>query len=275
MANSALRPSHQGSDAILVEIGSRYNPEDKRERELGYLPLSVDNADVEGIVVTTAKLAKVAGRIIFDDGLPETLSEKVKVTAGTRMTPSSPMMMIGPPQSAEVRDDFTFELSGLFGPQTIAVTGQPREWIVKSVKYRGEEVTDMPVEFKTSTDPRALEIVLTRRVALVSGRVLDDDGKPAEEGVVVLVPADAARRKAGIHVLKFATLKPGGAFSLGPVRAGEYIIAAQSGTPMQVASLSFAADSAEKVERIAALGERILLVENEQRTMDLRVVKPQ
>jgi hypothetical protein len=263
-----------GEYAILVEIGSRYNPEDKRERELGYLPISVDSADVEGVVVTTSKLAKVAGRIVFEEGLPETMSEKIKVTTGmTRTTPHG--MMTGPPASAEVRDDSTFELTGLFGPQIVAVTGQPRGWVVKSVKYRGEDVTDLPVEFKTSTDPRALEVVLTRRVALVSGRALDDEGKPIEEGFVVLLPADAARRKAGRHLLKFATLKSDGAYSLGPVRAGEYIIAALGGTQILMLSLSFDDGSTEKVERIAAQGERILLVENDQRTMELRVLRGQ
>lgn len=111
-----------GEYAILVEIGSRFNPEDKRERELGYMPISVDNADVEGVVVTTTKLTKIAGRIIFDDGLPETLSEKIRVTVVMTRTPHYGMM-VGRSPAAEVREDSTFELTELFGPQTIAVTG--------------------------------------------------------------------------------------------------------------------------------------------------------
>ena len=37
-----------GDYAIYVEIGSRFNPEDKRERELGYVPIRIDSGDVEG-----------------------------------------------------------------------------------------------------------------------------------------------------------------------------------------------------------------------------------
>ena len=44
---------------------------------------------------------------------------------------------------------------------------------------------------------------------------------------------------------------------------------------MSLMSLSMADGSAEKIERLATLGERILLVENEKKVMDLRVVKPQ
>ena len=157
-----------GDYAIQVEIGSRYNPEDKRERELGYLPIRVDGGDVEGLVVTTTKLARVAGRIVFEDSTPATGGQPIRVIAGTPPATAG-RISSGPWPGAEVRTDSTFELTGLFGPQVITVAGQPREWIVKSITYRGDDVTDVPVEFKTSTDPTALEITMTRRGAIVSG----------------------------------------------------------------------------------------------------------
>ena len=256
-----------GDYAIQVEIGSRYNPEDKRERELGYLPIRVDGGDVEGLVVTTTKLARVAGRIVFEDGTPAG-GESIRVTAA--MPPATAgRISSGPWPSAEVRPDSTFELTGLFGPQIITVAGQPREWIVKSVTYRGDDITDLPVEFKTSPDPAALEIAMTRRGAIVSGRVLDVAGNGTEAGYVLLISADPARRRSGLGMVTTAEPKTDGAFTLGPVRQGEYVVLAASGEAMM--HLSY--PDGESLERFVHEGERIILVENEKRSIDLRVVK--
>ena len=131
-------------------------------------------------------------------------------------------------------------------------------------------MTDVGVEFTTSSDPRNLEIVLTKQAALVSGRVLDDAGEAPEEAFVVLLAGDAAKRRAVGHEESRAAMKGDGTFRLGPVRAGEYTIVALSGPAM----MGLALEDEKTHERIASLGKRIVLSENEQRTIDLRVAKP-
>ena len=71
-----------GDYAIQVEIGSPLQSGRQAGAEIGYLPIRVDNADVEGVVVTTSKLTKVAGRIVFDEGQPDKLADKIRVMAG-------------------------------------------------------------------------------------------------------------------------------------------------------------------------------------------------
>ncbi len=189
------------------------------------MPVRVDDADVGGIVVTTTKLAKVAGRIVFEGGAPEK-SAPIRVAAETSSALSA--VSVGGWPHAEVRNDFTFELTGLFGPHIITLTGQPPGWVVKSVKYREADITDTPVEFKTSTDPAALEITLSRQGAVVSGRVLDGAGKGIDAGYVLLFSADPARRQFGLSSVKTTRPKADGSFTLGTVRAGEYVIVAVS-----------------------------------------------
>ena len=60
-----------------------------------------------------------------------------------------------------MREDLTFELDSLYGQQFLTVEGLGREWVVKSVRYRNENVTGLPVEYKSSADPDDLQIVLT------------------------------------------------------------------------------------------------------------------
>ena len=261
-----------GDYAIQVEIGSRDNPEDKRERELGYLPVRVETGDVENVIVTTNTLAKIRGRMTFEEGAPHVRTEPIRVVANVPPVASGGRRSFGGPwPSGELKDDFTFELSGLFGHHIITVTGQPREWIVKAIKYRGDDVTGTPVEFKTSTDPSALEIVMTRRGAVVDGRVLDAAGKATQAGYVVLTSADPARRRLGTGIVQTASPSPDGTYSLGPVRAGEYVLFAVSGEAMM--HLSMPEPDEDALDRAAHSGERVVLVENEKRTVDLRLLK--
>ena len=152
------------------------------------------------------------------------------------------------------------------------VMGPPRGWIVKSVKYRGDDVTDTAVEFQSSTDPRLLEVTLTNQGAMITGRVLGDDGKDSPDAYVVMLPGDVARWRP-FPGMPTITPKADGTFTIGPVRAGEYVIAAVTGLSM--ARLFEPSARADIAERIAKDGERIVLVENDKHSIDLRITKLQ
>ena len=144
-----------GNYAIQVSIGNwRFtNPEDKRDQEIGYVPVRVDATNIDGVVVATSKAAKVAGRIVFEGGIPEQGMPKLSIMTTPDRFAGGGRIMFGPQSPATVRDDMSFELDGLFGPQLLMVMGTPRGWIVKSVKYRGDDVTDRAVESDPATIP--------------------------------------------------------------------------------------------------------------------------
>ena len=263
-----------GDYAIQVSTGDWHfpNPENKQDREIGYAPVRVDVEDIDGLVVATSKPAKVAGRMVFEGGAPQQGTSKLSVMTAPDDLTGRGSMIFGPQTSAAVRDDLSFELDGLFGPQLLMVMGPPRGWIVKSVKYRGDDVTDTAVEFKSSTDPRLLEVTLTNQGAIVTGRVLGDDGKESPDAYVVMLPGDVTRWRP-FPGMPAITPKADGTFTIGPVRAGEYVIAAVTG--MSMARLFEPSARAEIAERIAKGGERIILVENDKHSIDLRITKLQ
>ena len=262
-----------GDYAIHVSTGNwRFpTPDDKGNREMGYAPVRVDT-DVDGLVVATAKPAKVAGRIVFEGGAPDQGPSKLSVMARPDDTSGRGHMMFGPQMPAAVREDLSFELDGLFGPQLLMVMGPPRGWIIKSVKYRGDDVTETAVEFKSSSDPRLLEVTLTNQGAVVTGRVLDDNGKESPDALVVLLPAEVSRWRPFPGTPAIAP-RSDGTFTIGPVRAGEYVVAAVTG--MSMARLFDPSARAEIAERIVRAGERIVLVENDKHSVDLRITKLQ
>ena len=256
-----------GDYEVQVSIGDG-SSDDKREPELGSALVRVSNADVGGIVVVTTLLGKVAGRILFEDGTFEKRSEPMRVNAEASSALRG--MSSGSWSIAEVRSDLTFELTGFVGPHIITVTGQPPEWVVRSVKYRDDDITDTPIELKASTHPAVLEITMTRRGAVVSGRVLDPTGAGSARGYVLLMMADPARRQFGQGTVKTTRSKFDGSFTLDAVRPGEYVILAVTAATVNNLPLN----EPEDLERVARAGERIVLVENEKREIRLRVVTP-
>ena len=142
---------------------------------------------------------------------------------------------------------------------------------MRAVNYRGDDVTHTPVEFKASADPAAVEIFLTKRGAVVSGRLLDSAGRGTEAAYVVLISADPVRRRHGTGVVSSVHPKADGAFTLDPVPAGEYVIVAATGE--QVMHVSMPRADGETLERLVESGERLVLVDNEARSIDLRLLK--
>jgi hypothetical protein len=258
-----------GEYAISAQMGGPNTyPPDTREVEVGYLPFRVDTSDVEGLVVTMARPAKVAGRVVFEEGWPPA-RRRPPLMVQVRFDRSTRRPMSGPPPTATVKEDLTFELSGLAGPQVIGLSGYPAdEWTLKAIRYRGEDILSVPTEFKTSTDPRTLEIVLTNRGARISGRVLDQKGVAVEDGAasVLIFPADPQEWRT--ETTGFAMMPTReGMFRAGPRRPGDYLIVA-----IAVEDLVFPRDTTQ-FERLAKVAEKVTLLDGDQRTMDLTVVK--
>jgi hypothetical protein len=104
----------------------------------------------------------------------------------------------------------------------------------------------------------------------VSGRVLDAAGKNASAAYALLISTDPLKRQSGLGIVKRAMVKPDGSFTLGPVRAGEYVLAA--GAIESPTLLSF--PDGDDLESVAESGERITLAEGEKRQLDVRLAKP-
>ena len=217
--------------------------------------LTVGTADIESIVLTLARPARVNGRVLFEDGAPE------EITAiSVQAEPSLLAASRGP--AITVGRDHRFEATGIFGPSVLRVSGLPGGWIVKSIRYRGTDVTNVPTEFRTGPDE--LEILLTRRVATLSGRVVDGLGNVVQAGRVVLAPADPAQWRAG-SIRNSVRVSSNGRFTFRPMAAGEYLVVALSEGDHD------ALGDNPPYASIASLADRITLNEHERRTLDVRM----
>ena len=166
--------------------------------------------------------------------------------------------------TARVKEDLTFELGNLHETGRITVTGQPQGWVVKSVIYQGRDVANLPVSFETSTDPRAIEIHVTSRVAYATGRAIAPDKRTL---TVLLLTADRNRWTTSSGLVAQAAVRPDGTFTVGPVVAGEYLILAT--TPQTFVEIL--RDPKTSLERVATSAVSIFLAENERQALTLYV----
>jgi len=164
---------------------------------------------------------------------------------------------------AAVMDDHSFRFQGLTGRCRFDIENLPPEWYVKSIRYNGEDITEDAAELKSGKNA-ALEVVISTRGATISGHAFGDDGQAAKGGVAVIFPVDQTQRKGDQPWT--ARITDTGAFKLGPRRPGDYFVAALEYIEVPDG------DPRPLFARLAEVAEHVTLAENEQRTLDLRIV---
>ena len=261
-----VRDVPPGEYGIRAEIGGPGTfGRDKREREVGYIRVTVDGANIENLIVQTARGATVHGRIEFEGERPSSLSGARVVTRPSR---ESGIYMSGPFEPATIGADDTFQLSGLFGPNTVQVIGLPRPWIVKAIHYRETDIFGRAVEMKSSSDPSQLRVVLTNRSATLTGRVEGLEGRDPATVRVLFYPVDLPSRADMSGILYSMPAGDDGAFKVAPLRAGDYFVVAMLADEVPVMT-----PTNNHLEKLAKVAERITLAEGEERTIRVRVSK--
>jgi hypothetical protein len=97
----------------------------------------------------------------------------------------------GGPVPSETHGDWTFEVSHLFGWERVFVSVAAPGWTLKRITRNNIDITDEPVDFREK-DVDDVEIVLTSKVARVSGGVSDDKG-PVIDYAIVIFSSDPTR----------------------------------------------------------------------------------
>lgn len=252
-----------GKYVLTAQSGGPEHPAAGSERQMAFQAIEVTSADVEGLVLMMKKGARVRGILTFEDGLPADLrTERLNVLLHPGITGGA-----GPPAPAAVTPDLRFEAEDLFGRLLITVSGLPAGAVVRSVRYPGGEILDRPTEFEE--DPRAIiEVLITSRSAELSGRVLDERGRPYEDARIYCFPADPGRWEGYMSGEGFSGKD--GVFRVRDLAPGEYLVAAIS-VDGQKALIAGDAHDKELRARLSRIAERVTLLDNDRRTLDLRV----
>ena len=201
------------------------------EGEFGSLPVTVSGAeDVTGLVLQTSAGSAITGHFSFDTADRSKLPPPGRIElAAIAVDPD-----LSPTQtaSANVHDDWTFEMMGINGPRRLQLVRAPAEFALREIRVRGFDVTDRPLPFGTKNQSLTdVEVVLTDRISTVTGAVTDSDGRPVATGYVVVVSTDRSRWYPSSRFMRTAATGSGGAFSVSGLPFGSYYVVAVARLP--------------------------------------------
>ena len=255
---------------LWASIGGPANPSDTRpparEHEAAYALLDMEGTDVAGFTLTMSRGQKVAGRVLFEGGVPQAPG-KLRMLVQMRL-PQGPMSTIGsrPPFSA-VDGDLNFELADVYRLPLIAgIQGLPDGWVVKSVRYDGRDIADVATDFGQARE-RRLEILVTNRVAKPSVRVTDDQGRSVTSYQVLLIPANPARWRSALWGASDVP-SPEGVLKLGVILPGDYLIAAVTWDDYRVLIRD-----PSRIDGLATIAQKVTLAEGDSRTVEVHMIR--
>jgi hypothetical protein len=192
------------------------------DEESGALPITVLGDDLTGLVVTAARATPISGQVVFDGNPPDKLkpSEFMFFMHGTTMGP----MSWG--NELRTKDDWTLEGKGKNGPLVIDPGRFPEGWTVKAVMLNGADVTESGIPVAPGEPVDGVQVVLTSRIARVTGAVSAENGQPARDYVVVLYGEDASSWRVFSRRVQLARPDQEGRFQAKDLPPGHYLAVA-------------------------------------------------
>ena len=231
----------------------------------------IAGGDVSGISLQASPGATVSGRVIFE-GTSSAQTSRFTVTA---MSAPSRDSYPGPYASpAQVREDSTFTLVGLFGEHVFRLGGTPGSgalgnWALKAVYLNGRDITDTAMAFDGRETLGGLQIVITDRITHLTVTVNDESGQPADTAFVMVFPDDPARwnATAGSRFQRLGSARSTTPYKTDALPPDDYVAVALPSLP------NVDPWDSEFLERMSKSGVRFTLHEGETKALTLKMVE--
>jgi hypothetical protein len=233
------------------------------DAEIAFVDLTVNGDDVNGVKLIANKSSTVSGRIVVDPPAAQALRPSSLRLIVQSVEPD--MMFIGGTPPAVVNDDLTFELKSNPGQWRIAIAGPAPGWTIRTVRYRGADVTDSGVEIRPNEALADIEVELTNHVTELTGAVTTTKGDASKDYSVIVFPQDRDKWTPNSRYLKTSRPDQDGRFKVSALPPGEYyVIALDYVDPNDWNDPQF-------LDGIRARATRLSINEGETKSLDLRI----
>jgi protocatechuate 3,4-dioxygenase beta subunit len=187
----------------------------------------VGDGDVQRVTLSPRRSPEVIGSISTDERTPPPfVASRVRLST----IPTDPDRVLprwGESSGITVRPDWTFRATGLDGPQLFRVTGLPDDWMLKEVRIGERDITDVPYTVPPGgADVKGVEVVLSRKIALLSGEVTGPAAATPADATVIVFAEDSARWGIGSRFVRAVRPDDRGRFSIPALPPGKYRVAA-------------------------------------------------
>jgi len=151
---------------------------------------------------------------------------------------------------------------------TPAAAAGGARWILKSAVLNGRDLADGAFELKPGSDIAGLTITFTDRAAEISGRLIDEAGRPLARYSVVVFPTNRTLWLPDSRRIRSAAPATDGKFTVAGLPSGEYAIAAAEDIDaIDLADASF-------LKSLLASAFKVTLADGERKRQDLRIPSP-
>jgi hypothetical protein len=183
MLNEASTALSMTGDSRPAGAVPSANPQ---EQEFASVPITVAGEDISNLVVVTTRGVTATGHVTFEGGVtPPTPGMRILAVPADPDNPTMTGLTGG-----VVKDDGAFEITGIMGSRILRGNNPPKGFRIKSVVYKGNDVTDSGIDFKPGEDVSGLELTFSDRTTQVMGGVRNDKGTAVKDCTVVVFSDD-------------------------------------------------------------------------------------
>jgi hypothetical protein len=237
-----------------------------RPSETAVLPVEVNGADLDGLIVTADPGGILSGRIVTDTGEPLPASGSRISVAPTPLSMQTGMMRQTPGQADGVAGpDGRFTRKSMSGPVVIRTLGLPRGWTIKTIDIGGGDYAGLPVDVRPGQTVANITIVISKTLPALAGLVIGADSKPAS-ATVLFFPVQSSRWIEAGGNQRTTRTDRAGTYRFDAVRPGEYfIVALEAMQQWQMNDPDFLAEQQKRAVKVTIGGEPV--------TLELKVVR--
>lgn len=233
------------------------------------VPITVGTTHVDGITVTMETRASVSGRIVFNGDVQPPAGEQAKnigVALWNVQTSARVEARMTPEGTFEIRD---------VPPGRYHVLGesQAREWRVAGVRSNDANMTSDVLTI-TNTNVDDIVVTFTDKTMSLAGTVVDESGRAASDGSVVLMPVNVKEWIAGGMAVQRTQVVPVGAdgsFQITVGLPGDYVIVAAPPDVHPQTTISPITVDADFAVAYAPLGTRVTIALGDNKTQPLTI----
>jgi hypothetical protein len=253
-----------GMNVSLVPGGSRM------QSQFATSFVTVSATDPPAVRLSMTQGATLAGRVRYE-GVPPGPTPLLTLMVRSTDRDRGPLRAYGS-TSFSPQTDNSFEFSGAFGPALLQAQPQQNDWYLKSVVFKGQDITDTPFDFGAGGSFRDIEVLISTLGATVTGRVTDGRGDPVADCTVLVFSTSRDRWFDGSRWLKAERPAGSGAFTATGLPPGDYWVAAIQRQDRTV-ERGLVSPERDVLDSLSSLAVRITLAEGESQSVSLSPVR--
>ena len=181
----------------------------------------VEGRDLDNVEMRLVPGARIDGRLVVEAARTP---KSQQTFAGVRVTaPFTDGSAFGDSLTGDVQPDLSYEVGGLMtGSHVIRIEGLQGPWVLKSITWRGQDITDTGVEAESQQVFSNVIVTLTDRASEIAGLVQDGQGAAVADATVLIIPVSSQFWTKTSRRFRLLRSDAAGRYVIRGLPAGEY-----------------------------------------------------